>query len=89
MPTKHPRHTITETGRVAEVLQLLRGQCKVDLAELVILGGEEKLRRIEDEREAAERRAELRARLVERSRPGVGIDADAAFEVRDGGWVHG
>jgi hypothetical protein len=34
------------------------------------------------------RRAELRARFVERSLSGEGFDLDAALEVRDRGWTH-
>lgn len=77
---------------MGEILALLRERgavSKVDLAELLVLGGEEKLRRIEADRADAARRRELRSRLIERARTGEGIDPDAAFEVRDSGWVHG
>lgn len=61
MPTTRPRHTITETPPVQEALDRLRAQMgsqKLDFAELVMLGAEEKERRLvrdsEAEREARE-----------------------------------
>jgi hypothetical protein len=55
MPTTRPRHTITETPPVQEALDRLREQMgtqKLDFAELVMLGAEEKGRRLEREDEA-------------------------------------
>jgi hypothetical protein len=62
MPTTRPRHTITETPPVEEALNRLReqmGSQKVDMAELVMLGAEQKRRQLErdnaDANEAIER----------------------------------
>ncbi|HTR72552.1 MAG TPA: hypothetical protein VMG80_03075 [Solirubrobacteraceae bacterium] len=40
------------------------------------------------ERDDEARRAELRRQLVERLHTGDGIDANAAYEVREHGWTH-
>jgi hypothetical protein len=55
MPTTRPRHTITETPPVQEALDRLReqmGSQKVDFAELVVLGAEEKRRQLHRDDEA-------------------------------------
>lgn len=55
MPTTRPRHTITETPPVQEALDRLRAQMgsqKLDFAELVVLGAEEKERRLQRDDEA-------------------------------------
>ncbi len=64
-----------------------RGE-RVRMGELVILGARERLRELEAEREDEDRKAELRRQLVERLRTGEGIDIDAAYEVREHGWIH-
>ena len=54
MPTKHRRHAITETPQVKEALDKLRrelGTDSVPLADIVILGAEEKVRRLHAERD--------------------------------------
>lgn len=62
MPTKHKRHAITETPRVKQALEPLRAELngeRLDLAELVVLGAEAKLARLQiddPERVAARRR---------------------------------
>lgn len=64
MPTTRPRHTITETPPVQEALDRLRarlGTQKLDFAELVMLGAEEKERRLQHEDQAV---VEARERLV-------------------------
>lgn len=61
MPTKLPRHTITETPEVKFALDQLRRHRSVerlDLKEVLIAGAERLLR---DEPPSGERRAELRA----------------------------
>ncbi len=87
MPTKHRRHAITETPEVKEALDELRrelGTDRVPLTEVVILGAEEKVRRLRtshDEAIAAGRQiAEwIRTRTVP-------VDPEAAEEVRRTGW---
>ena len=89
MPTTHPRRSITETPSVREALDALRRRGeRVRLAELVIRGASERLREIEAERDEETSKAELRRQLVEQLRTGEGLDADAAYEVREHGWTH-
>lgn len=64
-----------------------RGE-RVRMGDLVIRGARERLRELEAEREDETRKAKLRRQLVERLRTGEGIDVDAAYEVREHGWVH-
>jgi|HubBroStandDraft_6_1064221.scaffolds.fasta_scaffold12603_5 hypothetical protein len=89
MPTRHPRHSVTETPPVREALDALRlrGE-RVRMGELVIRGAHERLRELEAERDDEAHKAELRRQLVEQLRTGEGIDVDAAYEVREHGWIH-
>lgn len=64
-----------------------RGE-RVRMGELVIRGARERLRELDAEREDEARKAELRRQLVEQLRTGEGIDIDAAYEVREHGWIH-
>jgi hypothetical protein len=89
VPTRHPRHSVTETPPVREALDALRlrGE-RVRMGDLVIRGARERLRELEAERDDEAHRAELRRQLVERLHTGEGIDVDAAYEVREHGWIH-
>ncbi|MHB1537167.1 MAG: hypothetical protein ACYCUM_00690 [Solirubrobacteraceae bacterium] len=89
MPTRHARHSVTETPPVREALEALRcrGE-RVRLGELVIRGARERLAELEAEGEDEARRAELRRQLVQRLHSGEGIDVDAAYEVEEHGWIH-
>jgi hypothetical protein len=88
VPTKRRRHAITETPPVQAALDELRrelGSERVELGELVILGAQEKLARLREERDdvIAKRRA-----LAEMIRSGdIPVDEAAADEVRRTGWV--
>jgi hypothetical protein len=67
MPTTRPRHTITETPPVQEALDRLRAQMgaeRIDYAELLVLGAEEKRRRLERESEAADEAIERLVRYI-------------------------
>jgi hypothetical protein len=67
MPTSRPRHTITETPPVQEALDRLRAQIgsqKIDYAELLVLGAEEKARRLERESEAVDEAIERLVRDI-------------------------
>ncbi len=78
MPTKHPRHAITETPRVKEALDALRAEMngqRLDLAELVVVGAQAKLAQL---RAIDERRRALREDLVKRIRSGD-LDLDPAL----------
>jgi hypothetical protein len=89
VPTRHRRHSITETPPVREALDALRHRGeRVRLGDLVILGARERLREIESARNSDARNAELRRQLIERLRTGEGLDVDAAYEVRERGWTH-
>ncbi|HLN01129.1 MAG TPA: hypothetical protein VK335_17700 [Bryobacteraceae bacterium] len=89
MPTRHPRHSITETPPVREALDALRRRGeRVRLDDLVIRGARERLQEMENSREEEARKAKLRQDLVERLRTGEGLDVDAAYEVREHGWTH-
>jgi hypothetical protein len=83
MPTSHPRHTITETPPVREVLDELRaalGRQRIDFAELTVLGAQAKLRELR--RESPEVEA-ARARLLQEIRaPQFEPDIAAADEVK-------
>lgn len=88
MPTKRRRHAITETPPVERALEPLRDRLadeRIDWGELVILGAQAKLARLD-----AERAETLGARnwLAERIREGDPlVDPDAAAEVRLRGWT--
>jgi hypothetical protein len=89
MPTRHRRHSITETPRVREALEpLRRNGLKVSLADLLVLGAEQRLRQLEAEQADEERRRQLRLDLVRRLHTGEGLDVAAAYEVRETGWTH-
>lgn len=86
MPTTRPRHTITETPPVQAALDELRAKLgedeRIDLAELVILGAEDKVRRMATENAAT---ATARGGLAEMIRTGslrYAVDVDAADEVK-------
>jgi hypothetical protein len=88
MPTKHRRHAVTETPGVKEALDELRkelGTERVPLAEVVILGAAEKVRRLRSEREEAVAAGQEIAEWIRtRTVPG---DPEAADEVRRTGWT--
>lgn len=88
MPTKRPRHAITETPPVQAALDELRrelGDERLDLGELVILGAHEKLHRL---RLTDARTATLRRSLANRVLTGnIPVDPEAADEVDRIGWA--
>jgi hypothetical protein len=89
VPTRHPRHSITETPRVREALDALRHRGeRVRLDDLVIRGAHERLREMEAAHDEESHKIELRRQLIEQLRTGEGLDAEAAYEVRERGWTH-
>jgi hypothetical protein len=89
MPTRHPRHSITETPPVREALDALRRRGeRVRLADLVIRGARERLREMEADVTSDAHDAELRQQLIQQLRSGDGLDAQAAYEVSERGWTH-
>jgi hypothetical protein len=88
MPTKHPRHAITETGEVAEALAALRaelGPRGFTLAELVVLGAQQRLFEIGLERRRSENARRLLADRI-RNRTLPAVDVEAFEELRRSGW---
>ncbi|CAN5486696.1 hypothetical protein BH20ACT15_BH20ACT15_14610 [soil metagenome] len=83
MPTKRPRHMVTETPPVEEALAELRkalGSERVDFAELVIVGARVKARELRGDGVAGRR---ARSRLAESVRArSIPIDVEAADEVK-------
>lgn len=86
VPTTRPRHTITETPPVQAALDELRAKLgedeRIDLAELVMLGAEVKVRRMATDDAAT---AIARRRLAEIVRTGsfrYAVDVEAADEVK-------
>lgn len=84
MPTKLRRHAITETPEVKAALDGVRaatGSERVVLAELVVLGAQEKLRRLGQPDEGTLR---LRRQFAEkiRTRTLPPVDLDAAAEAK-------
>jgi hypothetical protein len=88
MPTVHPRHTITETPPVREVLDGLRSRMggeRIDYAELVILGARVKTLQLPDDTEAARAAARrLTARIRDHS---LHLDVEAAEKVKHFGLI--
>lgn len=64
-----------------------RGE-RVKLDDLVIRGARDRLREIEVGRREEAEKAELRRELIEQLRSGDGLEAAAAYEVREHGWTH-
>jgi hypothetical protein len=74
---------------VREALDALRvrGE-RVQIGDLVIRGARERLRELETEDDDEARKTALRRELVRRLHTGEGLDAEAAYEVRERGWIH-
>lgn len=90
MPRGHPRHTITETGAIADAFAAVRAVGEEpDPKRLVVLGAEklveEHRRRADDDR----RRAALRERLIHRTTRPDGVDTGAALWAHEEAWRRG
>ena len=89
MPTRHPRHLITETPPVREALDSLRRRGeRVRLDDLVIRGARDRLKELEVGRGEEAEKTELRRELIEQLRTGDGLDVGACYEVSEHGWTH-
>jgi hypothetical protein len=74
---------------VREALDSLRRRGEhVKLDDLVIRGARDRLRELEVGQAEAAEKAALRRELIEQLRTGDGLDMDAAYEVREHGWMH-
>jgi hypothetical protein len=89
MPTRLPRHSVTETPPVRDALDELR-RCgeRIRLGDLVVRGARQRLAELQAERDDEAHKRKLRLQLIERLRTGEGLDAAAAYEVREHGWTH-
>jgi predicted short-subunit dehydrogenase-like oxidoreductase (DUF2520 family) len=88
VPTKLPRHTVTETPRVRAALDELRRRGeRVVLADLVVRGASAVLEDLDRRAAKGDRDAELRARLVARLETGEGLELEAALKARERGWT--
>jgi len=90
MPTKRPRHAITETPPVQEALDQLRAELngeRIDFGELVTLGAREKLAQM---RASEDRKVQLRHQLADRirNREMIPLDLEAAEYVKRHGWAN-
>lgn len=85
MPTRHPRHAITETPPVRAALDELRRRgIDFTFGELVVRGAEARL--AESAQDSGRR--ELRIRLAAALRDGThGLDSAALDEAREQGWT--
>jgi len=85
MPTRRPRHTITETEQVQRALAPLRERgIRVDFPALVIRGAQATL--ADSERGSADEAARRTARERFFDAAGERLDLDAALAVREHGW---
>lgn len=90
IPTRRPRHTITETAPVERELRRLRRvspDSRIDFKELVILGARVKAAELERNPPGARPREELIERFLE-MRASQEIDADAGLALHESGWTH-
>jgi len=88
MPTKHPRHAITETPKLKAILDQLReetGTVRLDWGELVLLGAKKKLDQLQAKRAETDRVLEDAAEMIRRGE-GRG-DVAAADEVKRKGLI--
>ncbi|MBA2348753.1 MAG: hypothetical protein H0V81_10710 [Solirubrobacterales bacterium] len=84
MPTKHPRHIVTETGRIAEAFaKARRVKPDVHVRDLVLLGAEAIVEQAEQETVDEERRQRAIADLIALSQDPDAFDRDAAIHVHD------
>jgi hypothetical protein len=89
MPTRLPRHTITETPPVERALRRLRqlrpGQ-RIDFKELVMIGAREKATQLEAEADKARKgRAPIDEFLALRA--DEGLEPEAGLSLHESGWV--
>ncbi|MGI8750087.1 MAG: hypothetical protein ACR2J6_06005 [Thermoleophilaceae bacterium] len=88
MPTKRPRHTITETDDVAVAFQRVRAVgADPEPKHLVLLGAQKLVEDVERGHQEEARRAELRERLLART-VGRAVNTEAALDAHERGWAH-
>lgn len=88
MPTKHPRHAITETPKLKAILDRLReetGSVRLDWGELVLLGAKRKLDQLQTKRAENDQVLEETAEMIRRG--GGRGDVAAADDVKRRGLI--
>jgi hypothetical protein len=84
MPTKHPRHIVTEVGPVADAFaRARRVEPDVHVRDLVLLGAEAIVERGRQAEVDEERRAAAIEELIRMTTIGDGIDHGAAEHVHE------
>lgn len=84
VPTKHPRHIVTEVGPVAEAFAKARKvRPDVHVRDLVLLGAEAVVARAEQAEADAQRRAEAIEELIAMSRDPDAFDREAGVYGHD------
>ena len=84
VPTKHPRHIVTEVGPVADAFaRARRVRPNVHVRDLVLLGAEALVEQEAREQADEGRRAAAIERLIELSLDPDGFDRKAAVHVHD------
>lgn len=89
MPTRRPRHTITETPTVQRALRRLRALdpgASIDLKELVILGADTRSEALEGGDGAGRRDSLVEAFLALRA--DEHLEAVIGLSLHDAGWAH-
>jgi hypothetical protein len=88
VPTKRPRHTITETDDVAIAFQRVRAVgADPEPKRLVLLGAQKLVEDVERQHQVEGGRAELRERLLARTLGGA-VNTEAALDAHERGWTH-
>jgi hypothetical protein len=90
MPTRRPRHTITETPPVEQALRPLRTlqpERRIDFKELVILGAQTKAGQIEPEGGDPDQRHRALVEKFLELRADDQIDVAAGLALHDSGWA--
>ena len=87
MPTRRPRHTVTETPPVERALRRLRTlqPGAIDFKELVILGAHEKAARLERGGDGTDRSSRIEDFLALRA--SERLDAGAGLALHESGWT--
>lgn len=84
MPTKHPRHIVTEVGPVAEAFAKARKvQPDVHVRDLVLLGAQALIERAERDEVDDERRAAAIEELIRMAQDPDAFDRDAGIHVHE------
>lgn len=88
LPTKRPRHTVTEVGLVESAFEDVRRLgLEPDPRDLMIRGAAELVSEITKARAGSERRRALGERLIQRATHPDGVDKAAAVWAHEESWA--